>query len=521
MRPSSARTQELFLQLQLRDYAAIAKRRRWSIIITALATALASLVIIWKLPNLYRSETVILVDPQKVPDNYVASTVTSSIADRLSTLQQEVMSPTRLKRLIDAMGLYPELKGKVGDQEIIAMMQKAIAVEVVTQGNRSLSAFRVAYQGRNPIEVAQVANQLAAMFIDENLKSREQQSYGTAEFLDNELEKTKKELEAKEKELGDIKSKYILDLPDSKQYHLEALTTLRTQLRSSQDKVERAQQEKMYLQSLASTTAPTVDLDSTEANSSPYQSQIQKLESTLSELRARYGPSHPDVRKTQVELNALRQKAEKVTTEEPAPAAVAPKRRMIKNPVIDAQIEKLNDIVQSEATVQAKLNEQINFHVSKLERVPVFEQRISGLMRDYDSLRTHYATLNDKKLSADMSNNLENRQKGERFVILDPAPVPDRPTAPNRLLLSITALFGGLIGGAALAMLRELADESVRTEFEATSLIERPLLASIPAIGSARQIRSHRLRIAGALVGSIVSSIAIGLVISHYTSGLN
>src|SRR2546421_5253637 len=256
---SSTKANELLGQLQFRDYLQIARRRKWWIILTTISMTLASLVVIWRLPNIYRSETVILVDPQKVPDNYVASTVTSSIADRLSTLQQEVMSPTRLKRLIDSMGLYPELRGKVGDQEIVAKMQKSIVVEVVTQGGRALGAFRVAFQGKNPVEVAQVANQLAAMFIGENLKAREQQSYGTAEFLDNELQKTKKELEDKEKELGDIKSKYILDLPDSKQYHLEALATLRSQLRASQDKVDRAQQEKSYLQSLSVSTAPTLD----------------------------------------------------------------------------------------------------------------------------------------------------------------------------------------------------------------------------------------------------------------------
>ena len=176
---------ELLGQLQLRDYVQIAQRRKWWIILTTISIAVASFVVIWRLPNIYRSETVILVDPQKVPDNYVASTVTTSIADRLSTLQQEVMSPTRLKRLIDNMGLYPELRGKVGDQEIVAQMQKSIVVEVVTQGGRTLSAFRVAFQGRNPVEAAQVANQLAAMFIGENLKAREQQSYGTAEFLEN------------------------------------------------------------------------------------------------------------------------------------------------------------------------------------------------------------------------------------------------------------------------------------------------------------------------------------------------
>jgi polysaccharide chain length determinant protein (PEP-CTERM system associated) len=517
---SSFKSSEVLGQLELRDYLQIFQRRKWWVILTVIAMTLASGVVIWRLPNIYRSETVILVDPQKVPDNYVASTVTSSVADRLSTLQQEVMSPTRLKRLIDTMGLYLDVRGKIGDQQVVAKMQKAISVEVVTQGGRTLSAFRVSYQGPNPLETAQVANQLAAMFIGENLKSREQQSFGTAEFLDNELQKTKKELEDKEKELGDIKSKYILDLPDSKQYHLEALTTLRSQLRTSQDKVERAQQEKVYLQSLSMSTAPTIDLDSTGTNSSPHQFQIQKLESQLSELRARYGPNHPDIRKLQAQLDDLKHKAAveaKDTPEEPAP--VLPKRT-IKNPVIEAQLQKINETIQSESKLQAQVNDQINFHVSKLERVPVFEQRISGLMRDYDSLRAHYASLNDKKLSADMSNNLENRQKGERFVILDPAQVPDRPTAPNRPLLAVAAILGGLIGGCALALLRDLSDVSVRSEREAARILGKPILAGIPAIVNEKERRGKVVRATGALIGTAVASVVLGIALSYITGRL-
>lgn len=519
MQSSSANpNNELLGQLQFRDYVQIAQRRKWWIILTTIIIAVASFVVIWRLPNIYRSETVILVDPQKVPDNYVASTVTSSIADRLSTLQQEVMSPTRLKRVIDNMGLYPELRGKVGDQEIVAKMQKAILVEVVTQGGRTLSAFRVAFQGKNPVEVAQVANQLAAMFIGENLKTREQQSYGTAEFLENELQKTKKDLEDKEKELGDIKSKYILDLPDSKQYHLEALATLRGQLRASQDKLDRAQQEKSYLQSLSVSTAPTLDLDTSGPGMSPYQNQIQKLEATLSELRSRYGPNHPDVRKIQAQLSGLKEKSAAEQKDEPVIEAPAvPLKRTLKNPVIESQLQKLNDTVQSETKQQNQLTEQINFHVSKLERVPVFEQRIAGLMRDYDSLRAHYASLNDKKLSAEMSNNLENRQKGERFVILDPAQVPDRPAAPNRMLLAFGALIGGLIGGAALAMLRELSDESVRSESEAAKILGKPVLAGVPAIADGKKSGFLFIRGVGAVIATSIASVFLGFGLSYIT----
>ncbi|HYL92218.1 MAG TPA: Wzz/FepE/Etk N-terminal domain-containing protein [Alphaproteobacteria bacterium] len=501
--------------LQPREYLEIIRRRRWWIMLTAIAMSAASLVVIWRLPNIYRAETVILVDPQKVPDNYVASTVTSSIADRLATLQQEVMSPSRLKRLIDSMGLYPEMQGKGKDQAIVAKMQQAITVNA--EGGHNLSTFRVAYQGRNPIEVAQVANQLASMFIGENMKAREQQSSGTAEFLDNELQKTKAELEASEKELGDLKSRYILDLPESKQYHLEALTTLRSQLRTSQDKVERAQQEKMYLQTLSATTAPTVDLDATSEGSSPYDSQIQKLEATLSEQKARYGPSHPDVRKVKAELDELKRRAAQDSRE--APVAATPAKRAVRNPVIEAQMQKLNETIQAETKAQAQLNDQINFHVSKLERVPIFEQRIAGLMRNYDGLRAHYASLNDKKLAAEMSNNLENRQKAERFVVLDPAQIPDRPVAPNRMLLSLVAIFGSLIGGAGLAMLREMTDEAVRSEREAAEILGRPVLVAVPSISNQTEHNNYLVRAISAVVGTAVASVAAGFLISLLYGG--
>ncbi len=312
---------ELFGDLQLRDYLDIARRRKWWIILTATALFVAAAVVALRTPNVYRSETVIMVDPQKVPDNYVASTVSTSIADRLSTIQQQVMSPTRLKRVIDTMGLYPELRGRIGEQALIRMMQKATTIEVVQSGGYRLSTFRIAFHGKDPVMVAAVANQIAKLFIEENSRAREQQFHGTAEFLEDELRDTKKQLEQKEESLQWIKSRYILDLPESKQYHLEALTNLRTQLRTSEDRVARAQQEKVVLQSLSFNFAPAIDLDAEGQNpaASPFQVQMQKLETQLAELRARYGPNYPDVRKTQGQIDEL--KARMASEEQNAPAA--------------------------------------------------------------------------------------------------------------------------------------------------------------------------------------------------------
>lgn len=504
-------------ELRLQDYADIARRRKWWIILTAAGILVTTIVAAFRLPNVYHSETTILVDPQQVPSNYVASTVTTSVMDRLSTIRQELLSPTRLKELVKRLDLYRDFVKQGKEEQLVAKLQRSITIEVVDAGGQRLSAFKIGYTGRTAAESAQVANELAATVISENLKAREQQFSGTAEFLDSELQDTKKQLETTEAELGRIKSTYIMDLPESKQFHLEALSTLRNQLRVSQDKVAAAQQQKVYLQSLLVSSSPAVDLDANGGtSSSPEQAQMDKLETQLATLRARYGPGHPDVRKTQVQLNQLKAKIAAEQASEAAESTSKAAPRTLKNPVVEAEIAKLDQQIADETKTQPQLAEQINFHSSKLEQEPIFEQKIGGLMRDYDTLRAHYNTLLDKKLSAEMATELDERQKGERFVILDTAQVPSAPTGPHRAMLIFAGLFGGLLGGLGLAMAVEFADQSVRTERDAARILKKGVLAEIPYVATDQHLRTARLRIAGAFAITLVCATGLGFIISHY-----
>lgn len=509
---------EFLDRLPVREYWDIVRRRRWYIILTAILVTVATAVVVYRMPNTYRAETVILVDPQKVPDSYVTSTVSASIADRLSTIQQQVMSPSRLKRIIDTLNLYPEMRKRSSEQEVVEVMQQSTLVEVVNPGGQRLSAFRIAFHGRNAVEVAQVANQLASMFIEENLRVREQQSYGTAEFLESELLNTKKQLQEKEAQLQQIRSRYVTDLPESKQFHLEALTNLRARLRASEDQLNRAQQEKVYLQSVLISTAPTVDLDAGGMNprTSTLQTQIQKIESNLSDLRSRYGPNYPDVRKLQNQLDELKKRTAVEEKNQPgAEIPAVPARPVVHNPVIEAQLRKLDQEIADQAKFQGQLQPQIDFHMQKLEQVPFFEQQIGGLMRDYDSLRAHYTSLLDKKLAAEMSSALESRQKAERFVILDPATVPEKPYGPKRGLFDFAGLLGGLLGGIGLAMVVEMADESVRTDREASRILGVTAMVSIPTISTRRQKRNATIRAFAMVAGTLASSAVLGLLVSY------
>lgn len=511
--------------VQIKQYLDAARRRWLVIALPAIGMFLATLVVVTRMPDVYRAETVVMVDPQQVPNSYVASTVTSNISDRLSTIQQQVLSPSRLEKLIQTMNLYSDLRGKRTIEDLTRMMQGSISVELANGGAR-MSAFQIAFHGRNPNEAAQVANQLADMFISENLRVHEEQSEGTAEFLGNELEKTKKELELKEAEVQNIKTRNVMDLPDSKQYHIEVLGNLRSQLQASQDRASRAQQEKFYLQSLMTTSHPTVDLDTGAGGNggSSRQSAAQKMETRLAELEGRYGPNHPDVRRLRKDLEDLRKKeaaeAAKTGSQPQAPQvsvdALAAEAR--KNPVIESQISKLDEDIQAQNKIQAQLQEQITMHVTKLEQIPIFEQQIASLMRDYDTLRSHYTSLLDKKLSAEMASALDKHQKGERFVILDAATPPSRPYAPNRPLVCFAGLFGGLLGGIGLAAFFEMGDQSVRSEIDAASLTGKTSLAGIPRLLFKEQQRRIYLRACAAVAATAVGSVMLGFVISKISS---
>jgi polysaccharide biosynthesis transport protein len=511
--------------LQLGEYLGIARRRKWFIILTTLGMFLATAVFVSRLPDIYRAETVILVDSAQVPDKYVPTINTGDIAGRLTTLQQQVLSPTRLRKLVEAQGMYPDPNSKKTEEQVIGSLQKAITVEVVNQGAGKMSAFRIAYSGRKRFEVARIANELAQMFIQENLNSRIDQTEDTAQFLEDQLQETKKEMDDKESQLGTIKTRNLDELPESKPYHLETLANLRAQLQAIQTKIQQDQQEKNVLQSmlLSGADAPTVEVGDGVAGGgatlNPNQTDIQKLQTKLAELKLRYGPGHPDVRKVQAEINRLTEKAAADAKNGTADAVVQPEvtvqqSQKHRNPVLEAQLEALDEEIQSQTKLVQPIESQMSFHEAKLQQMPVFEQEITRLQQDTDILKAQYTRLLDQEKAAEISHALEVRQKGEKFEVLDAATTPSGPSSPNRKLISIAGLFGGLLAGIALAAAAEMNDESVRTEDEAARIFGKAVMSGIPRIVSAKERRDSRVRAAGLIAGTVLGSVAVGFLLA-------
>ncbi len=503
-------------EMGLQDYIALFKRRKYWFIFPALATAIAICVTGWRLPNMYRCQTIILVQPQKVPDSYVKSMPINSWPERLSTIYQEVTSPARLKPVIDSMNLYPEMRKQPGGEpDAVAAMQKAINVEQVSALGTIAAAFRITYKGNNAAQVAQVTNQLAAMFIEENLKVREEQSYGTADFIQSELEKTEKELQDKGKELAEVRSRFSEDLPQAQQFHVQEAETLRQQLQVVQQQLHYDQQQKSELEALVTTTAPTVDVD-LGATTSPQDSEAQDLQSRLNTLRSRYGPNHPDVKKLQAELD----KAKAKQGDQPAQQAPAPAVRKMHNPVLEAQMEQLDKDTEKQTQLSSELQSQIQAHLSKIQIAPEVAQKIEGAQRDYDALQHRYEALLEKKMAAETATAMESREKSERFVLLDTAQVPQKPYSPNRPLVVCIAVIMAVLFGTGAALAREVVDDAVRNEREAERILSAPVLSGVPEILSANQIWQNAVRLCAVGLATIVVAVGLGIAIANLSQRL-
>jgi polysaccharide biosynthesis transport protein len=490
-------------------------RRKWLITLSTLLAGTLAATAGYFIPNKYRATTVIMVDPRKVPDNFVAPTVASSIADRLATLRQRIISSTNLTDVMDQMKLYPELRERKTREELVLLMSKNIDILVSPpSGDRGEGTFRISFQSTNPQEAAAVTNRLASRFIEENVKARESEVQGTSQFIDQELAEAKQELQQKEEKIRQIKSQYISDLPESQAIHVQALSSLQLDLRSEEDAISRAQQQKVYYQSQLLGQPQVVNLDGNNENSGliPLQTQLAQAQTQLDSLRSRYGQNHPDVLKKTAEVNELVRRLREAKDEnaDRHPVKTAVKQH---NPVLESQIAAIDEEIKTRNKREGDIKEKIAYHQSKLERIPVLEQQLAAVNRDYENARDHYKLLQDRKFSADMSTSLETFQKSERFIVLDSAQVPSRAFSPDRRLIDAGGLFAGLLLGFFMAIMIEAFDPTVKSSQEVMEIVKSGVLAEVPILLTKSDRRKEQIHNLVGAAASTAAAILFALVV--------
>lgn len=490
------------------------QRRKWlALAIFSMVFTTATSMAVF-LSDVYKSTATILVERQQVPEAFVQATVTSGIDLRLQTITQQILSRARLEGLITRFGLYADVLQRAPLEDVIETMRKDIQLEQPgkTQGrgkDDATIAFAVSYKGKNPQQVAQVTNTIASFYIDENLKVREQQAAGTAEFLGAQLTEVKQKLEEQEKRLSKFKERYMGELPEQLASNLAVLERFNAQLRLSSEKLARHSEQRAALaQQLAELEGlkPGNKARSSvlvEAQPDPSASRLEKLQQELVALSTRYNENYPDIISLKAEIAALeRQPAPKKSAAQPVRETEEPLNPYVQQlkkefGILDAEIKALH-------TEEQNLLSSIHLYQQRVENTPRRDQELLLLLRDYDTAKSRYQSLLKRDEEAKLAESLEQRQKGEQFRLLEPAMPSKKPVEPKRskLILMGFVLAVGLAVGTVIVT--EQLYPSFHTLKELTAFSELPVLVSLPRIVTKADRRRKRLRFVLAACGTIV-----------------
>jgi polysaccharide chain length determinant protein (PEP-CTERM system associated) len=452
-------------------------------LVLAVVGGLAAYGVSRLLPNRYTSQAVVLVQQPTVPTDFVRSVVTAGVAERLTTMQQQILSRTRLEPIIKQLGLFSEDAGKESTTALVARLQKAITVTPMRppgEEERLLSGFSVGVTLETPQSAQLVCSTITSMFIEENLKSREQHSVDTTQFLSEQMVEAKAKLDEQDAKLAAFKGRYLGFLPEEVQTNLNLLAGLNSELDAATQALSRAEQDKSMTESMLTQQIAAWRASQSGRNPDTYQDQLAVLQVELATLQTKYTDDHPDVIKVKTEIAAVKKKivesdADKGLTDQPGsePAQFRPLRQ---------QIVAFDQTIAAKTAQQARIQEEIKKYQERVQLSPSIEQQYKALTRDYQTALDAYNDLGRKRTQSTMATDLERDQEAEQFRIMDAANLPGAPSFPNRPLFGLGGFGAGLSLGMGIAFLLELRDTTLRTEIDVERALELPVLAMVPAI---------------------------------------
>jgi polysaccharide biosynthesis transport protein len=526
--------EELQESSELPDFAdikGIFRRRRWQFLVPFFCGWVLVWGASWLIPSTYRSGTLILVEQPSVPEKYVVSNIDSGIQQQLDSITQQILSRTRLLRIIDSLGLYAQERKNKTPDDLVEAMRKNIEIELSHGDDKKLSAFNIYYVNRDP-KMAQAATaELANLFITENLEQRQKRSENTTSFLEDQLDQARAKLTAQEAKLRVFKDQHLGELPTQTQSNLQILAGLQNQVQANQDSLNRAKQQNTYLESLINQYRAMASGSKPGETGGPVglaaiDKELDQLKAQLADLTSHYTEKHPDVRKTKERVTQLESRRERMIADmnnraiSSIPEAAAPTPLDPKSaPMLELESQLKANRVEI-ASRQAEIKDEqakINQYQSRLNMAPVMEQQFADITRDYDQSKTDYESLLAKKNQSEMSTDLEKTQQAEHFRMLDPPNLPVRPYKPNRLQLCGLGLVVGLVLGAGFAFGQEKLSGKIYSEREIKKLVPFDVIAEIPPIESLQEQSSSRRSawIAGAAAVVIMGFILLGSAVTY------
>ncbi len=483
-------------ELTMNDYAGMLRRRWKTILIPALLAPVAAFLVSFAFSPKYTAQAAILVEGQKVPENMVQPIVSEDISQRISTMEQQATSDSRLRPVLQR--LYPAKSA----QDISAMIDDirttvtvvpmpdlaASSTQKRKPGETSVTGFTVNYMANDAQRAQQICSEVTGLILDEHRREVQAAATGTTDVLNRGLEDAKASLDSMDSKLAEFKKKYVGQLPGDEENNLKILMGLNSQLEANTQTLNRAQQDKAYTESMLAQQLATWKSGQSSTNPETLEKQLSDLQSQLIQLQARYTDDHPDVIKAKADIASVKKKLAEVNraSDSTAPDAGNEKASASEPPEIRQlrlQIHQYTDLINSATREQKRYQQEIATYQNRVSLSPAIEEEYKALTRDYDNAQKSYQDLLSKKSAADLTVKMTSQEEGERMYQLGPINVPDTPSFPNRWLFAAAGLGAGLMLGLCLGMGVELMDNSIRNVADAEAALDLPLLVAIPWVG--------------------------------------
>jgi polysaccharide chain length determinant protein (PEP-CTERM system associated) len=492
------------------DFLRIALARKWLILVPTVLAAIGAFAYSRLLPDQYRASTSIMVVPQRVPENYVRPTVTADVTERLQTISQQILSRTRLERIIEEFDLYRDERKTAIMEDIVEKMRKDISLNAGAPARKGqdTSSFTISFVAPQPRVAMQVTERIASLFVQENLEERSTLADSTSQFLQAQLEDARRRLIEHEQKLEQFRMTHAGRLPTQAQANLQMLQTTQAQLQAAVDAANRDRDRLVGLEdqlgeAAEQMSATPISGGTSEAGANQLMPAAQRLEAARQEYRAmelRFKPDHPEMRSARRIIEELEAKAAAEATAQPSETSPAPRPRVVPAAVaarlagMRQEALEIRNRLETRRQEEERLREQLRAFASRLESAPALESQLTELMRDYGTLQDSYSSLKRKSEDSKIAADLERRQIGEQFKVVDGARLPERPFSPDRVRLNLMGTAGGFAFALALVVLLEYRDTTLKTDGDVVASLALPVLAVIPAMVNASEHRSLKRR---------------------------
>lgn len=561
----------------LRDYLSMLRRRRGLIAAIVVALGLVTILVAWLIPPSYRSIATILVQEQEIPSEFVRSTVTSYADERISVISQQVMTRQVLLGLVDRYGLYEGHRRTQTTEEVLDRMRKDIKLSTV---NANVSdrrggqvsgtiAFQISYESGNPAQTQRVVSDLVSLYLNENVKTRQQRAAETSAFLAEEGDRLGAQISEMEAKLADFKQKNQGRLPELAQSNMAAIDRAENEVARIDREITSLEDRKVYLQNQLAQVKDLVPLPpvATESGASRSLDPAERLKSLrnqftslsaiyseqhpdlvrlrreidalrkevgaedggsdnaekladarneLAALRERYSDDHPDVVKLRRSVAALEAAGKGTSKREVAKKDTGPSRAETQFTItVRSQIDSANAEIRNLRNAKRDLQVRIKQIEARVAQTPLVEKEYMDLVRDYDNAMARYKDIKSKQMQAQVAESLEKDRKAERFTLIDPPQLPERPVSPNRPMILLIGMVGALGAGFGVGFMREMFDRTVRGARDLGRLVGAPVLGTVPYLeNTAERARRSRRRVFG-FVGLVALVLAL-LAIVHF-----